>query len=567
MAAAQTLWRDPLDGIQRGTLALIVSTLAVNVLSLALPVTTLQVYDRILPNQSTGTLAVLIAGVGVAILVELVLRLIRAYMIGSAGAAYVHNLSCDALAHVLAADLDRAPREAGRIDFHSLAAIRSLKEFHNGHSLVTVLDLAFVPVFVLLIAYIGGLLALVPLAVLAAFVVMILTGSRSLKRALDDREAADDARHNFLIGSLNAAHSVKALAQENYLLRRYEMLQRESCLANFGVSDSTTGTFNATAIFSHLMTACIVGFGALAVIGGTLTVGGLIATVLLSGRIMQPVQRGLLLWARYQDYRVAESKVEAVFHAPAIQAEVADAPPEAAGSLDVENLSFAYAEPGDPVLDGLNLSLRLGDAISITGAPGSGKTTLLKLIAGIHRPTGGRVLVDGLDATFFPPRALNDHLGYLTPEGTIFRGTIRDNITRFGDVPLGQAMYVARLMGADREFARLPAGLDTRLEGTGADTIPPGLKQRISIIRVLATRPRILLFDNADRGLDLDGYNVIYDLLARLHSKTSMVIVSDDRNLREVADRHFLLAGGQLTEIDSSLAIMNNRRTRRSVRL
>lgn len=539
----------PAGGFQH-SLALIVSTLAISVMSLALPIATTQIYDRILPNESGDTLLVLTGGVLAAILLEFLLRTSRAYLIGWAGAAFVHRESCRALARLLEADFARDSRSSSQASFQALGAVRSLKDFRNGYALTAMIELALLPVFLWVIFYIAGALVLVPAATVGLLVAYSLLIGYVLKKALTEREASDEKRYNFLIGVLTAIHSVKSFAQEDYLQRRYETLQTRSCSASFGVASALSSGNNASAVFSQAMLVAIVGIGAIEVTAGRLSVGALIAVVLLSGRVMQPVQRALLLWSRYQNYTVAKSRVDRLMALPRAIDDDEVAPKSAEGAIDINGLSFGYGG-GAPLIEDLNLSLRRGQAISISGATGSGKTTLLQLIAALHRPTKGTILLDGVETTRIPRGRINRHVGFLSSDGVIFRGTIRDNISRFGDVPLAQAMEVAALLGCEREFAKLPAGLDTMLEGTGVDSIPPGVKQRISIIRALAAKPRAILFDNADRALDADGYDQIFTLLGRLRRKTSMVIVSDDENLRQLADRHFELESGRLYELSN----------------
>lgn len=548
--------------------ALVLATVAASVLSLAVPIATLQIYDRILPNRSEETLVVLFVGVAAAIMLDVLLKLTRAHLIGFAGAAFVHKRSSDAMTHILNADLHVGARDGAPIDMHSLGAVRNLKDFHNGTSLVTATELAFVPLFLGLIAYVAGWLALAPAAVVTLFLATMALNGAALKQALQAREERDDARYNFLIESMRAIHAAKAFGQENYLLRRYEALQGKSSVANFGVSEAATASFNGGAFFSQAMLAATVGLGAIFVVEGSMTVGALIATTLLSGRILQPLQRALVLWARFQDYGVSRAKVNRIFEAPTISTAGVDEPPERSGSVRIENASFAYPGSARPLIAEADLSLQMGQSVAIVGAAGSGKSTLLRLIAGLHRPTSGAVFVDGVEATSIPPKRLSAHVGYLPASSDMFRGTIRDNLTRFGETPMEDVMLVARLLGADEEIAKLPAGMETKVESTDADSIPPGLKQRIGIVRVLAAKPRILLFDNADRALDVEGYRKVHALLARLRSKTAMAIVSEDQNLLALADRRFELNDGVLTETAQDRSVQSESRGKhRQVRL
>jgi ATP-binding cassette, subfamily C, bacterial LapB len=528
------------------------ATFTINILSLALPLMSLQIYDRIIPNVAEGTLYVLIGGTAVMIALEMVMRLCRAYLQGLNGATYAHKVNCRAMKHLLGSDMTVSNSSVGVANnYHNISSIKNLKELYNGQFLIVAVDLTFVPLLLGMIAYIGGSTVWIALGLLIVFAGLSVLEGRKLHGALLERDRSDDSRLEFLISTLNAIHSVKAFAAERILLRRYEDLQTQSSHANLVVSQAINATINQGILFSQVITAATVAYGAWRGIHGAMTIGAIIAIVQLSGRLMQPIQRGLMLWTRYQDLMVAQERVSRLFAAPLVVTTPSETIPQNDGRLDIKALRFQFHADHPFILDGIDVELVRGQAISIGGATGSGKTTLLKLIAGIHRPTAGSILVDGLDTTSFPAAALSRHVGYMSSDATIFRGTIRDNITRFGEVPAIQAMAIAEHMELDHDIAELPGGLDTRLDGLPSDSIPPGLKQRLAILRAIVTKPRLLLFDNADRALDVNGYTQVYRLLGRLKQKAAIVIVSDDKNLCGLAERHYVLQQGKLVENQS----------------
>lgn len=539
-------------GYRQSVCALLLATLAINILSLALPIMTKQIYNRILPNPDTGTLPVLMTGVCVAVVLEAVLRLCRAWVIGRAGASYEHRMACAAMDRILNADLSKMEQGGIGENLHRMAAVGRVRDFYSGYALTVLAELAFVPVFLGLIIYIAGPLSVVPAGLLTVFIMISLWEGYSLRGALQNRERADDERFNFLIESLEGVHTVKAFALEKFFERRYEALEERSTLANYNVTRETAGTFNMGAIFSHLMVACVISAGAWLVLQGMLTTGALIATLLLAGRMMQPVQKTLALWARYQDYLLARQHVEKLFAVPQQprRKQAAGKSAAADGRLSLSGVSFRYLSDDESVLEDATLSLEPGDAVHIAGPHGAGKTTLLNMIAGIYPPGAGGIRLDGRDIASFAPEELVRHVGYIRTRPLIFRGTIRDNITCFGQIGEAQAREVAALLRVDRDVARLPAGFDTFLAGNGTDSISHGLKQRIAIVRALALKPRLILFDGADRTLDREGYALIYSLLARLKGKATMILVTDDHNISALATRRFSLQDGRLVPDD-----------------
>ncbi len=537
------------QGYRINTADLLLSTLAINILSLALPTMTLQVYDRILPNPGSGTLPVLIAGVCVAVVLETIMRLGRAYGMGWSGAAYEHRLSCEAMNHMLKSDL-AAPTAYGIGEYmNRLAAIGHLKDFYNGYSLVTIFELMFVPLFLALTVYISGPLAIVPVVVLMAFTAVSYHQGKNLRRELETRDITDDQRYNFLIESLEGIHSLKSFGLENIFSRRYEALEEKSTVANFRVTESSARAFDTSAVFSHLMVAGVIGAGAVFVLEGMISTGALIATILLSGRMMQPVQRALALWAKYQDYTLSRSKAESIFEVPLhpfVSAEGVS--PAREGTLALNNVSFRRADNEPWLLKDIKLTLNAGECIPLSSDNSPSLVAFLDLIAGVYATKTGEIRIDGQNVLQYASKDLINHVGYVQSEGMIFRGTIRDNLTCFGQIAEDKVQEMAALFQVDRDIASLPSGFDTFLNGNSTDTIPPGLKQRISMVRVLAPKPRLILFDNADRSLDRDGYNLVYNLLARLKGKATIIISSDDHNLTAQASRFYSLTDGRLVE-------------------
>ena len=467
---------------------------------------------------------------------------------GWAGAAYEHRLSCQAMNHVLKANPLYMSASGIGEHLHRMAAIAKLKDFYNGYALMTYAELAFVPLFLGLIFFIAGPLTIVPAVILAIFTLFSFIEGYKLRQVLKQRDKTDDSRFNFLIESLEGIHTVKAFALEKFFERRYEVLEEKSSLANYRVTEDTATTFNMGTVFSHLMVAAVISIGAFFVLQGQLTTGALIATLLFSGRMMQPVQRVLALWAKYQDYTLARKKLEKLFEMPLYVSAIGYEEPERQGSLNIEGLKFRYNKNEPWILKDINLQIEPGEAVLISGQHGSGKTSLLQLIAGVYPPENGTVKVNGLDILSYPPGTRTRHVGYIRTDSLIFRGTIRENLTCFGNTDEKSAREVAAMLKVDRDVSRLPSGFDTFLSGNNTDSIPPGLKQRIAMARTLSTRPKLVLFDNADRGLDREGYHLVYSLLRGLKGKTSLILITDDHNLRRLAGRAFQLTDGILTE-------------------
>lgn len=529
-----------------GRFNLALSSLTLNVLSLALPVMTLQVYDRILAQQSVGTLRVLVFGVCVVFVLDTLLRTARSYMMCWTGAAFEHKLTCRALDHLLSADLKDVEGQGAGQHTQDIASIGRLREFISGQAFTSMVDLPFVIVFLALIVYLSGPLVLVPLTMLAVFCLSAWLIGIRLKSSLSTREAADDRRMDFIVEMLRGIHTIKSLGLEAFFLRRYERLQGALSRVNYEVATVAAGATNIGVLISHVMMVVVTAFGASMVIRGELTMGALLACILLSGRIIQPVQRALGVWIRFQNYRLAKDRVNGIFSLPKTAWLDGIAAIDRTGRIDIVNVSFGRSEGRLPLLSNVNLSLPPGYSIAIGGEDENAKSTLLQLMAGLYRPSSGSILIDDMEATHYPAELLAEHVGYLPAHGIIFQGTIRDNLTGFDDTHFKAAEEIVELLGMKEAIAKLPRGYDTKLNDGPGDPIPPGLKQCIAIARVLANKPRLLLFDNAEAALDKDNYNHLFRLLGRLKGRATLVIVSDDRNFLGLAQDEYMLEGGKL---------------------
>ncbi|MGI9434573.1 MAG: peptidase domain-containing ABC transporter [Geminicoccaceae bacterium] len=530
------------------------SSLFINILSLSLPILSLQVYDRILVFHGLGTLNVLLTAVIFALALEITLRIARSYTTTWAGAAYEHHTSCQAIDHQLMVEPLAIERRGISGSLQNMAAIGKLTEFVGGQAMVCLIDLPFVCLYLGLIAVIAGYLALVPFAILIIFAGMAWFGSYELKNALVDQEDVDQRQISFLIEALGGIHSIKSMGAEAGFLRRHERLQTTASIHKHRIAFTSGGAAIVGTAFGLIMMVAVTATGAVMVIHSGLSVGALVASVLLSGRIMQPIQRALGIWIRYQDVQLAKNRVDRLFATPIMIDSAFELPAQRKGSLELRDLAFSYQDDGSkPLFRKINLSLGPGDWISVSGGYGSGKSALLKLMAGLLKPTSGSVLIEGVDAHSFPTTNLVKYVGYLATKGTIFDGTVRDNLSAFNpDMEIG-AIEMARFLGIEQAIASMPLGYDTVVTDSGSDSIPSGLKQCIALARVLAHKPRLLLFDNADRALDQDNYNHLFRLLGRLKGKVAMVIVSDDRNFLRLAKEEYLLVDGHLVKQDVTL--------------
>jgi len=520
----------------------------INILSLALPITLLQVYDRILPNSGKSTLVLLIMGVVTALFLELILRLARAHVSSWIGARFEHLSGCAAMQRMLYADMAAFERQGAGAQMERLSALNQLKEFYAGQAVLTVFDLPFAVLFLGIIAYLAGELVIVPVVLIVAFAITAQVYGLKLRGALKERQTADERRFNFIIEVLGGIHTVKSMAMETQMLRRYERLQEGCATATHRVTLDSSSSMSVGSFFSQMNLFLIVGFGATFVINGHLTIGGLAACTLLSGRAMQPLQKAVGIWARFQSVALARERVREIFSLPVVQRNGLPALADFKGGVELENVSFSYGGENSPkILTDVNIKIEPGEAIGITGGNASGKTTLLYTMMGALEATEGRVLFDGLDVRDIDLEKLRKQIAYLPQEGVLFNGTILENITMFNEDLTDEAMEISALLGLDGVVAHMPMGFDSKVGDGATDSLPRGIKQRVAIARALLPRPRVVLMDEANTAMDSAGDAILRDVLARLRGHRTLIMVTHRPSMLNLCSRIYDLDDGVLT--------------------
>tara|TARA_R110002110_G_scaffold64680_11_gene178811 strand:+ start:105 stop:1856 length:1752 start_codon:yes stop_codon:yes gene_type:complete len=542
------------SAVRGSLLDLFFASITINILALALPLALLQVYDRILPNEAESTLLLLMLGIGMAVVLEGFLKLGRTYISGWAGAKFEHLAGVSAVERLLMTNLADFEQEGSGVHLERLGSLNTLKDFYSGQAFLTIWDVPFAILFLGLIAYLAGWLVAIPVVVLVTFIIFAVFFGKRLKKAVQERMTADDRRYNFIIEVLAGIHTVKSMAMESQMLRRYERLQESCAVADGAVAMDSTNSQSLGTVFSQLTTVAVVCGGALLVIDNQLTIGGLAACTMLAGRAMQPLQRAVGIYTRFQTILIARERLKDLWK---LQPEVKAGMPKIGhvdGALELRDVAFRFGQDDEkPVLEDVNVRLKAGEAMGIAGDNGSGKTTLLWLMMGALRPTEGEVYVDGEDLRGFDPHSYRSQIAYLPQLGELFQGTIMENITMFrGEEYEEAATATAELLGLDDVVSQLPMGYETRVGDGASDALPRGIKQRIAIARALVDQPRIVLFDEANTAIDGAGDNILREMLEKLKGHATMVLVTHRPSMLKLCDQVFDLKDGHLTERDLS---------------
>lgn len=521
------------------------ATLLITLLALALPVALLQVYDRILPNKSVGTLAVLASAVAAAILLEALLRHVRGRLLARVAAASEAQAHRQAMQCLLNAPFAALEGHGNGYYAERLSAISTLREAWSGPALQAMLDLPFALLYLVGIWYLAGPLVLVPLALLCGVGLLAALTGRRVRRAARNLAMAEERRFNFLFDTLNCIHGMKVLGAEPLLERRYERLQGGSAQLRRTLAQTIAAGQEGGLLLAQIATVGVAALGCHMVLAGQLSVGGLGACTMLVGRTMQPLLGGVALWSRLQSLAESRRRVAEIGALP--QERNFDRPPlrVTAGHILLQDVRFRTPHYSHWLFEGLGLDVRPGEIIGITGSNGSGRSALLRLIAGDLQPSDGRVLIDGQDLSQIDIGPARRLAALVPPDPALVRGTLLQNLTMHQPQLEAAALRLAAELGLDQVASALPGGWHTPV-GVAATPLPRGAAQRIGVVRALVEEPKILLLDDITSQLDGDSDTRLAKLLDGLRGRVTVIIVTHRPSTLGIADRTFAIRDGRL---------------------
>ncbi|MEQ8507790.1 MAG: peptidase domain-containing ABC transporter [Rhodospirillaceae bacterium] len=549
--SAIPLFEDSIPKILMSRGEVLVSTVLINLLGLALPLALLQVYDRIIPNQSVSTLSLLVVGVGIAVLLEALMRLSRSYVMGRVGAKFEYTAGCAAFEHMLASDIGAFERTGSGVHTERFGALNQLRDFYSGQAVLTLLDLPFALLFLGLIFTLGGSVVVIPVALSVVFFLGTLALGRRLEARMDEQLEKEEDRYSYIIGVLNGIHTVKSMAFENLLQRRSERLQESKINAGLKVDELASLMTDMGHLLTQVCIVTVVAYGGALVIDGTLTIGALAACTLLAGRALQPLNGVIGFWTRFQSIKNARKRFRTIFDMPLdrdLKDDVNHDRLNIEGEITLHDVTFKFTDDGETVLDGVNLHISPGEIIGIAGPNGSGKSVLLTLIRGLIQPTTGEVFIDGKPLLKSGPARLHGQVAYLPQREALYRGTILENITTFRPELKEQAKVIAEMVGLKAVIGKMPLGYQTQVGAGAGDLLPRGVAQRIALARVLFDRPKIMLFDEANSAMDDDGDSYLRDILHRLKDHTTCIVVSHRPSILRLTDRIYHMNNGRLDD-------------------
>ncbi len=480
------------------------ASLLANTLALAASIYSMQVYDRVIPTQGISTLIVLTVGVLIASALELIIKISRAHVLEAGVKGMDLELSHAIFARLLGIRMDQFPASVGTLSAQ-LRSYEMIRRFASSATLYLVVDTPFALIFLVVIALLAGVqMATIPLVFFVLALTLGLFYRSRIARHAQSSNAAANLKLGLLVETVESAESIKAAGAGERQLARWNFLSQQSVEDDLQIQRYSEQSTYLAAFLQQVSYIVLIAAGAwIAATSTNLTMGGLIACSILSGRVLGPIAALPGLIVQWAHARAALDSLEKVFALQGDNHAVARplSPAVIQGEWRIENLKFTY--PGRPrPLTLPHTLIRPGEKVAILGPIGTGKTTLLKLMAGLFAPQEGQVLLDGLDIQQIERNHLSAHLGYLPQDVKLLAGTLRDNLsTGLDDLTEAALLQAGRLTGVDQLIASHPQGLDMPIF-EGGNGVSGGQKQLIALTRLLLSRPAAWLLDEPTAAMD-----------------------------------------------------------------
>jgi subfamily B ATP-binding cassette protein HlyB/CyaB len=508
------------------------------------------VIDKVLVHRSLSTLDVLVIGLLAISMFETVLGILRTYLFAHTSNRIDVELGARLFHHLLA--LPMAYFQARRVG-DSVARVRELENIRNfltSSALTLIIDLLFTFVFLAVMFAYSPLLSWIVLGSFPFYIAISAGATPLFRRRLDEKFRRGAENQAFLVESVTGIETLKAMAVEPQMQRRWEEQLAGYVAASFRVLSLGNTASQAVQFVSKIVTTGILYFGAKLVIDGGLSVGELVAFNILAGRVSTPVLRLAQVWQDFHQARLSVLRLGDILNSTAepTYAAARTQLPAIRGNITFDHVTFRYRIDGQRVLHDVSFDVPAGQMVGIVGPSGSGKSTFAKLVQRLYVPENGRVLVDGMDLAVADPAWLRRQIGVVLQENVLFNRSVRENIAlAYPAMPMERIIAAAKLSGAHEFILELPEGYDT-VVGERGSSLSGGQRQRIAIARALIADPRILIFDEATSALDYESERIIQRNMREIAKGRTVLIIAHRLSTVRAADRIVTLERGRMVE-------------------
>jgi len=525
----------------------IIAAILINVFVIFVPLFTMNVYDRVLPNKAIDTLWVLLSGIVFVLVFDFILKLIRAYFIEQAGKRADIRMSSKIFDQLLNIKLDSKPSSTGMF-VSRLQSFESVREFFTTATITAFVDLPFVILFVFIIFYVGGPIGYISVGTMIIAILFSFFMQRPIKKNILNSAKEDQIKQTVLTETVTGLEIIKSVRAQNRMRTHWEKsISQTSYYGNKTHYLSQIVTY-FVGFISQLSGVLIVAGGVLLASEGDMTMGAIIAAMMLNSRVIGPVSQIAGMIIRLDRTLLSLNNIDEIMKMPVERQKNQNylSRPNLDGNIVFKDVNFAYKDQKFDVLKNINLTIKKGEKVGIIGKIGSGKSTLAKLLLNLYEPSKGSVLVDSTDIRQIDPVDLRRSIGYVPQEPFLFMGSIKDNITIGEQYATDeQILKASKISGVHDFLGKHESGYDL-IVGERGEGLSGGERQSVTLARAILSNPNILVLDEPTNMMDELSENTFKKNLSTIVKDKTVIIVTHKPSLLSIVDRLIVVEDGKI---------------------
>jgi ATP-binding cassette subfamily C protein LapB len=514
------------------------ASLLVNIFVLATPLFTMNVYDRVIPNNAQETLLVFTIGIIVVYLLDFFLKFTRGYMLETAGKKSDIIMSSIIFEKVLDLKMSVHPKSVGSFA-NNLRNFEAVRSFLTTATMTAMIDLPFSIIFLFVIYYIGGYLVFVPMTTMLLILIYAIIIRKPLQESIESSHEANAKKNGILIETLQNIETVKSMSMAGKMQWEWEESTGEIAEKNFKSRLLSSSIPNITNLLIQLNTVFIVLFGVYLIKEFELTMGGLIAVMILTSRTVAPMGQAAALITNYSDARTSYDTLNEIISQPAERPAGKEflEKPNITGKIEFKNVTFTYPDADTPALEDVSFVINAGEKVAIIGRIGSGKTTVAKLILRLYEPDSGTILIDGIDIEQIDPADLRKYISFVPQDIHLFKGTLKENIIASERHPHDEDVIHASIISGAYEFVHThPKGYEMPIGERGAG-LSGGQRQSVGVARALLQDSSIMLMDEPSNAMDQTSEKQLIERLKQELEPKTVILITQRLSLLSLTDR------------------------------
>ena len=524
----------------------IIAAVIINVFILATPLFMKNVFDRILPNNAIETMWAMTFGIMIIIIFDFILKLLRAYYIGKAGKRADVVMSNKIFDQLLNIKLDEKPASTGQF-VSRLQSFETVREFFTSATVSTFVDIPFILLFMGVIFYFAGILGWIPLIATILIILFSLIIERKTRLITEQSAKEDQLKQSTLHETVSGLEIVKSIRAHNRMKIHWDQALVQTTYYNEKLQYLSQVNSFFTAFISQIANITIVILGIYLALEGEATMGGIIAAMMLSGRVLSPLGQIVGMILRYNKTMLAFNNIELLMKMETEnQGQDFLSRPDLKGDIEFKDVTFSYKNQNHKVLNNINLTIKSGEKVAILGKIGSGKSTLAKILMNLYSPVSGSVLLDHTDVRQIDPVDLRQAIGCVPQEPFLFMGTIKDNITIAEQYVTDEELInVSKITGVHDFLGKHEAGYDLQV-GERGEGLSGGEKQSVTLARALISNPEILILDEPTNSMDKQSENHFIKNIKEINKNKTFIIITHKPSLLTLVDRVIILDDGKI---------------------